>query len=387
MFSFLILFSISFDDQCVAPHISPAPVPDMTPYYVQVMLRHGARTPMNAYTPTTHRGYWLCDSDAAYAPRMHGTSFDRYRRFKHVLDPRLVEFLPNCRAGDLLLEGMAQHKRLGEFYHSYLYDTLKVFTSDPKTEELNVRCSDVERTLRSVQSFLHGFFPAPEPNTVIDVLTDSDELSLLRPNVEFCQEMKTDLEARNTDPTFLQYYEEAWTYLLNLSSALNMPKSISNLNLMCDWVITHFCDDKSMPSYVTHEIEKKCLSVVADFNYMTWGRNPYMYASYIFREVLRVANDAVAKKNQVKLTINSAHDSTISAVYRLLAGSKSRIPPYASHLLMEIWVDKSQEKWVRFALNGELIPLREMDNKTLVKYSDFLNSNYKKVYDHCKESP
>ena len=385
-FNFLNLI-LSYDNQCVAPHISPPPVSDMEILYVQVLLRHGARTPMNAYGPFTHRGYWLCDSDDAYAPRMHGAPLNQYRRFKHVLDPRLVEFLPNCRAGDLLLEGMAQHHRLGQFYHKYLFETLHLFEDDPKTEELYVRCSDIERTLRSVQSFLHGFYPPPVPNTIIDIFTGSEDLSLLRPNNAFCKDLSETTNSRNQDPDFLNFFETNWDNLINLSTQLNIDKSIDNLNLMCDWVSTQYCDDKLLPSFVTPEIQQQCLKVIGNYLYKTYSRNPYVYGSYTMREILRVANNSLLNKNKVKFTINSAHDSTIATIVRLLNYNHERIPPYASHLLMEIYKDKSSEKWIRFALNGELIQLREMENKTIVKYNDFLKSNYMEIYNYCKELP
>jgi acid phosphatase len=365
----------------------------MKPIFMQVMLRHGARAPMNTYTPKSTRGYWVCDSDEAIAPRMHGAPIDDYRRFKHVLDPRLVSYLPNCREGDLLVEGMHQHVRLGKLYQNYT-ESIGLFDDIPKNEELNVRCTDVERTFRSAQSFLHGFSEPQQPNEIIEIYRGSDYIEVLRPNSDFCQDIKNATEAFQTSEEYQKWYEEQWTALENVSQYLGISKSIGNLNLMCDWVSTHYCDNKLLPPVITEEDQQRCMKVVGSNLYDLYKQNPYIFASYHMRLILSVAKDSLAGKNKVKFALNSAHDSTVGTMYQLLAGkpgerppNSDRIPPYASHITMEIWEDNDKNRFVRFAYNGELIKLQIFD-QTLVPFESFLKSDYAtKVYDYCKEVP
>jgi hypothetical protein len=395
MLFLLSSFSFSYDDSCVAALKTPEPINNMRPIFMQVLLRHGSRSPMNTYTPKANRGYWLCDSDEAIAPRMHGAQISEYRRFKHVLDPRLVAYLPNCREGDLLVEGMQQHLRLGKLYQTYT-ESIQLFTDHPTNEELSVRCSDIERTFRSAQSFLHGFAEPQEPNEIISIVRGSDYLEVLRPNGDFCQDIKNKTEEFTASQEYQDWYQAEWAALENLSTYLGIPKSESNLNLMCDWVTTHYCDNKLLPAEISEEQQHRCMRVVASNLYELYKQNPYIFASYHMRTILSVANDRLAGKNNVKFALNSAHDSTVGAMYQLLAGkpgerpqNTERIPPYASHLTMEIWESKeNNERFVRFAYNGELIKLQLLENNTLVPYETFLNSDYaKKVYDYCKEVP
>ena len=395
MFFLFSSFSLSYDDSCVAALKTPEPVNNMKPIFMQVLIRHGARTPMNTYTPKSVRGYWQCDSDDAIAPRMHGAQISDYRRFKHVLDPRLVSYLPNCREGDLLIEGMHQHLRLGKLYQNYT-ETIGLFDNVvPKNEELNVRCTDIERTLRSAQSFLHGFAEPQEPNEIIDIYRGSDFLEVLRPNADFCQDMKNSSEVFYASEEYTKWVDEEWAALENVSSYLGVTKSATNLNLMCDWVTTHYCDNKLLPSVITEEDQQRCMKVVGSNLYDLYKQNPYLFASYHMRTILSVANNTVFNNGKVKFVLNSAHDSTVATIWQLLAGKpgerptkSERIPPYASHITMEIWENSEKKHFVRFAYNGELIKLQLLDNETFVPYETFLKSDYAtKVYDYCTEVP
>ena len=394
MFFLFSSFSLSYDSQCVAPLKTATPPENMQPVFIQVLVRHGARTPLNAYTPISHRGYWVCDSDDAQSPRMHGTQINSYRRFKHVLDPRLVSFLPNCREGDLLLEGMNQHSRLGAFYQNYT-ESIGLFNDVPKPEELIVRCTDIERTFRSAQAFMGSFAPPQVPNEVLDIVKGSEDLEILRPNADFCKDL-ADLEQNFTnDPDFLKWVDEQWDNLIELSTYLNLEKSPDNLNLMCDWATTHACDDHQLPLEITQEMLDRCYEVVSYNLYARYAVNPYAYASYHMRTILGQANDALNHKTNVKFALNSAHDSTVATIVQLLKGTPghrpentTRIPPYASHLAMEIWENQDHTRYVRFVYNGDLIPLQLLDNQTFVPYDEFLKSDYAtKVYDYCKEVP
>lgn len=367
MLSFFLFSSISTDSQCVAPRITPEPVNNMKIRYAQVLLRHGARAPLNALLPMNHRGYWTCDSDDAIAPRMHGAQRSDYRRFKHVLDPRLVAFLPNCRTGDLLLEGMEQHKRLGEMYADY-FDSIGLFDQYPKDEEIHARCSNIERTLRSAQSFLHGFYPPGQPNTTLTIETGSDEYSLLRPG-NFCKDMENESTVWAASEDYKKFVADNWPAVADFAEKIKVEQSGDNLNLICDYIATHFCDGKQISPEITDETINTCRKALGFNLYDRYSKNPFVYASYTMREILNIANAALAGNNTYKFTVNSAHDSTVAAIYQYLAGqvnvrapNSDFIPPYASHLLMEIWDDSNNEHYVRFVFNGEIVKLSLLQN-------------------------
>ena len=394
MLSLLFAFSHSYDEQCVAPHNFPDRIDGKTLKFVEVLTRHGARAPLGSYdVPVAFRGYWQCDSDDAIAPRMHAAPIEHYRRFKQVIDQRLTEYLPNCRSGDLTLSGMMQHKKLGEAYHTYLYETTKLFKEEteliPDPSTIFARCSDVERTFRSAQSFLHGVFPPQSPNEIIDIVADTDAGALLRPNKDWCQDM-TDLWNNHTQTDeYKSWVKTSYEKVQPVIEFLNLEGMTGeNVNTACDYVSTHYCDDKQPPSVVTPEIEQICLNITGDWLYDYYLKNPSITGSYGMRELLRIPKLIKAGKSSIKFALMSSHDTTVAAINALLGGKAARhprIPPFASHLLIELWEDDTtKELYIRCALNGELIPLYKHNNETVIKFDDFLN-DYSEIDNYCHE--
>jgi hypothetical protein len=115
--------------------------------------------------------------------------------------------------------------------------------------------------------------------------------------------------------------------------------------------------------------------------------NATVYVSYSMREVLRIAAEAVKPTGNLKFSLLSAHDSTVSPFIVYLAHiEQTRIPPYASHLLFEIWEDRSDGLFVRWTFNGDVLALKRFKERTLVPYKEFV-AGVQDVYEYCKELP
>jgi acid phosphatase len=369
---------------CVAPLVTPPPVAGMTLTFALVLTRHGARTPQTAYLPPAHRGYWVCDSDDAYAPRMHGTIATRSRRIKEVLDPRLVEFLPNCRAGDLLIQGMEQHHRLGALYGRYL-SARRLLAGRPTADQLFVRATDFERTFRSAQSFLDGAFPPTLPGESITIHRGTTDAEIMRPGFDFCEDMRRVSDQYAAMAGSAKDAGDHWESVQHIADYLRVEFSEGNLSLVADWVATHDCDGKTLPAVVSRQDVADCHAIVAEYMYNLMNLNASVFVSYSMREVLRIANSSV--NGQLKFSLLSSHDSTLSTFLVYLADiDQSRIPPFASHVMMEIWEDKKRKKYVRWVYNGNVLRLKNFDGKELVKYSTFA-LGVQDVYKYCTELP
>ncbi|OHT11475.1 histidine acid phosphatase [Tritrichomonas foetus] len=403
---FFGLFQISWSSQdfkfeCVAPLRTPPPIKNSKYLFAGVILRHGSRTPQHAYLPMSNRGYWVCDSDDAISPRMYSSlhsshnsqsSHDSqsshysqsYRRFLKVIDPKLVEFLPNCRCGDLLIEGMEQHHRLGQLYHDYVYNTIKLFDEPPKTEEVYARSTDFERTFRSCQAFLHGAFPPQVPFEIFNIVHGSDFMEILRPG-SFCKEQNSASDWFYSDPSVLEYAKEQWKKIEHISKSLQLTFSVQNLSLLADWVYTYNCNNKQLPSFVTDNDIYTCHSILAKLFARFFDGNGTAFASYSMREVMRVAKNSVNGEMKAKFGVFSAHDSTVLSFLSYLDVKIEMLPPYASHVLFEIFeIDK--EAYIRWAFNGEVIMLNKFGGKDMMLFKTFLEKT-KDVYDVCNELP
>ena len=121
-FSFLT-FTISITMQCESPLKHAPLIPNAKLVSFALFLRHGLRAPINIhdYLDRSEVGTWICDSDDSEAPRNHFSIHPNFnqnpskisRRYFNQLDANLVEYPPNCQAGDLLVQGMKQHYELG----------------------------------------------------------------------------------------------------------------------------------------------------------------------------------------------------------------------------------------------------------------------------------
>lgn len=369
--------------QCIAPLRTPPPIAGMKSLFAGVILRHGSRTPQVAYLPRSNRGYWICDSDDAISPRMYSSSLSSYRRFSRVLDPRHVEFLPNCRSGDLLIEGMQQHQRLGEMYHDYLYNQINLFDEAPKNEEVYARSTDIERTFRSCQAFLNGAFPPQKPFEYLSIVHGSDFSEILRPG-SFCKEENAASAAFNSDIKVLNYSQKEWKKLEHVANELQLDYSLSNLQLIADWIYTYHCNDRRLPSFVTQNDILRSHKILGKLFQRYYEGNGAIYASYSMREVLRIAETSLKKRNP-KFAVFSAHDSTVFGFLEFLNKKIKLLPPYASHILFEIFKLNGEEQ-IRWSYNGEVIPLNKFDGNNYMPYFKFVEK-VKGIYDMCHELP
>lgn len=394
-FQYLIIAILSYDDQCVAEFTTPKALEGKQLRFLQLMIRHGARAPLTAFLPSNSRGYWLCDSEEAIAPRMHAAPVNQYRRFKQVFDQRLVDYQPNCRTGDLLLSGMDQHEKLGKLYHDYLFGEHRLFTSLPvDPNETYFRCTDIERTLRSAEGFIHGVFPPQSPNEIIDIETDTSDMSILRPSATFCKDLSDMRNEYIQTDAYKKWIDNTWEIISELAHSFNIEeKSGENINKVCDFVSTVYCDDKRLPHLANNEtIINACLNSIGFYLYDFYQSNSSVAGSYTMRKMISLADRHVNENGKLKFSLLSAHDSSISTILIYLIGknmrSYNRIPPYASHLAMELWSsdDAPEDFYIRFALNGKDLPLEKMENQTFVKYTEF-KETYSDYTKYCTEVP
>ena len=282
---------------------------------------------------------------------------------------------------------MTQHQRLGEFYHKYLFDNHKLFDKLPvDPSDIYARCTDVERTFRSAEGFLYGAFPVQSNNEIIDIVTDTSDCALLRTNANWCPDLKEVSDKWYSSEECSNWVDEKWEIVKDMGRIMGITeKSPENLNSICDFVTTHYCDDKRLPIEATEEVQQTCLNVSGSYIIDYYKSNSSVPASYTMRELIRVA-DLHTSTQKPKFSLMSSHDTTVTAALIFLNENYEiyRIPPFASHLSMELWKsDNDDDYTVRFALNGSPIPLSKIDNQAEVSYKEFKNA-YSAMNDYCK---
>ncbi len=156
---------------------------------LQVMIRHGARTPYQKYTCWNDYDIsWNnCNVTELMLPSPSYTSQVRPSTwlFRKVFDGSDNFLGGNCLTGQLLGEGYKQEEANGKYLSAaYLQNTNPLLNLFPTNQwedidtdtEIYLRGDDQERTLLSGQTLLHTFFNVSE-ETIIDWHTGTHLMS------------------------------------------------------------------------------------------------------------------------------------------------------------------------------------------------------------------
>ena len=386
VFFYFFYFIFSNFNYCEAEHKTALPIPNMTLKNIQIITRHGKRTPLEIFLPKNLRGQWICDSDEAISKRIKAAPSKQYRYFHQILDERLVEYPPNCRPGDLLVEGMEQHKLNGIAYRKYLIEDLKFLPEEMDPTYFKFYSSPIERCIRSAESFLVGFYPPKSNNEVLSIETGSTTIYPLMINPNFCKELKDqDIKLKNSTE-YKNFLNLILPSLIDTLQFLNLDNSPDNIHKVCQWAIAYNCSNTFQgPSFFTNEMVSNCRKQQA---YMQYGLYSFegkrgIASAAPMRQLIFNADESIGSSNSIKFILHSAHDTTVASLVSLLGYQYEFIPPYSSHLAMELWEDNLKNIYIRWVFNGKpLIPLG-FDSE-IVRY-DFFRFNLMPLIDHCYE--
>ena len=395
MLNFLLFLSYSTKDECVAQHsYTILEDKNYTLKQIQILTRHGARSPLDTFQPREMRGAWRCDSTNAQSGRIEAIPLSKPRRVRTILDNRFAEYPPNCRLGDLIIEGMEQHVRLGSIMREYLIDKLQFLPDTLDPTILFARCTSYDRTYRSALSFLAGLYPPASPYEIVDLVSGSPSLDPLRPKKDFCKDFQNYYDEYFQSDDFQKYFNETRDYVQPVLDYLNISKEkvdFSKLDKISDWVTTMYCNDKYMPDTITQEIINKCREYQGTMLYGFYAHNATKRGipfSYGFREMGRLLDAFTNGESNYRFILLSAHDSTVAAFLSMLGYTETFIPPLASYVAMEVYLhEPSQEYYIRFVFNGQPVTLSFMNNKSLVNLHEFRQYIDPMTLPYCPEMP
>ena len=375
MFCFLInlIYCYVDDQRCIAPtRIAEEPPKNYSLFHVQIITRHGQRTPLYALLPYENRGRWICDADDAISQREEANPNVFYRRYKVVYDDE-TSFPGNCNVGDLIIEGMRQHENLGKSYRQRFVNETKFLPESFDPQYFYFTSSYIERTFRSQEAFIVGLYPIRSNNEVIVVEMAGESHSPLFPNTGMCADQKKQSDeylASDAYSNLSSYYD----VLKDGLDAVSLSSSISDINKFCEWAIATNCKAENSPSFLTQSIIDSCHSVLANGQFVRYSVGERgIAASYILREMLYILDKRIEGKTNVKFAHFSAHDTSLAAILVALVPNQrfNNIPPYASHVTSEVYKGPNGKLYIRYLYNGEIVKIDGTDSYGLMSYDEF----------------
>lgn len=367
---FFISFVKSFDNSyCQPPYPPYKPNIDADLVQVQVLTRHGARTPLHLSKNYSNR--WTCKYNEI---KSTGTEF---------LQPYTVHiaygnslYRGNCVFGQLLHTGSNGLKYLGKYLRKIYIDQLKFIPTQIDPKIIKFRTTQSHRTLHSQMSLVSGMFPFS--NKVDIHMADKNydpwrRTSLLCPR--FAKIQSKILDNQQLKNKTLQN---------KLSQELNVKWDSTN-----DVMTSALCNNYKLPSNITMKDVDAAIELKAkQLQYFYSHSDVYpLFFSFCASEMVNEMIKRVNGNSSLRFIHWSAHDGNILGYLGLLGFSDNKWPPYGSYIITELLKFRGNGTFiVQFRYNGKLLKIPRFNNAsyvTLDKYTKFLSESMPKYLEKC----
>ncbi|CAD5225175.1 unnamed protein product [Bursaphelenchus okinawaensis] len=289
---------------------------------VQVLFRHGLRTPLEVYPTDLNLELWPKD------------------------------------LGSLTDEGRLQQKHLAQFlkqrYHDFLNDTYD-------KSQIHVRSSNKSRTIESAKINLRETFKGPHNEIWPEIETVDYKTDYLLNARSECKRRKELWSLFKEAPEYKETEKQYANLLANLSKHAKMEIDLDNY-----WVVEELTEielqlNKPIPLWVKDNYKELKALDHRVLNFTNgFSLSPYKNVDFSL-EILKVVggpiwsdiiNRTEAKIKSVREKVDdhlryyvySGHDMIISAIFGMLGGKmnldKDGYPGPASCLIFELWMDK-----------------------------------------------
>lgn len=350
---------------------------------VQVVFRHGARTPLtNRHEFWTPQKWTDCSGPIPYGPQSKILLQDKTGQpsapHPHNLKQMQRRLEGNCFQGQLTNIGHQQAYDLGSELRRKYIDKVKLLDPHFLKEEVEARTTNFQRTINTLQGVLSGIYPnLPNSNIIVPVLTSGETDEILYADSKSCPHLGTFLEASkalirsqlrgaNDLGLLASKTKEEMKRILNLDDAyFDRSWTWSDIHDAMTSMRTH---GKKIPEELVRRPElleavdrlatKEFSAFVAPSIQDEHGKAILRLSmGVLLHTLIENIESKIRSKAGPKLYLYSGHDSSVMPVLAALGVSIDSWPPYCSNVVIELWERRDGQHVVRCFFNHEEISI------------------------------